>query len=636
MSRRPLPPELADRHAPAAPVDRAGHEVMAADAGAAQDAGSATGVAWDLSALYAGPDDPALDRDLAESLRRAQAFETAYRGKIAVDGGPSAETVLAALIELESLSEQADRPLAYAFLRHAAKTDVPEHGALKSRVQEARAAVNKHLIFFDLEWTRVAEDAARRIGDHPSLAKYRHNLAVRRMWAPHQLGEAEEKILEEKYLTGRAAFVRLFDDTVSTLKLTFTHGGNTEVLGVQRIISKLYDPDRSVRIAAHKGLTEGLAANSRLLGYILNTIAADHKIDCSLRRYPTMMTSRNLSNEIDEAGVEALMSAVERNTGMVHRYYRLKGRLVGLDKLYDYDRYAPVGGDLPKVPWSEARAIVQESYTAFHPEAGRIVAEFFDKRWIDAELRAGKRTGAFSSPAVPSAHPYILMSYTDKLRDVMTLAHELGHGVHQYLSRQVGYLECGTPLTTAEMASVFGEFLTFRRLLERHPDPATRLALLCSKIEDAFSTVFRQVVLTRFEQSVHKNRRESGELSADRMCALWLEANRPMFGTSVELTEGYGWWWSYIGHFINSPFYCYAYAFGELLVLALLQKYKQEGAGFAPRYMDLLSRGGSDAPPALLARMGVDITDPRFWDGGLGLLDGMVTEAEAAAAALGR
>ena len=343
------------------------------------------------------------------------------------------------------------------------------------------------------------------------------------------------------------------------------------------------------------------------------------------------MAPRHLANEISDTVVEALMTAAERHHATVQRYYRLKGRLLGVEPLYDYDRYAPLFPDQPECDWPQAHRIVQESYQAFSPRAGAIIREFFDKKWIDAELRPGKRGGAFSSSAVPSVHPYILMNYTDKLRDVMTLAHELGHGLHQYLSRPIGYLQCDTPLTTAETASVFGEMLTFHRLLELYPDPRTRLAMLCSKIEDGFATVFRQVVLTRFEQSLHKARREQGELTTEQINDLWLAANRPMHGDVVRLSDGYGWWWLYIGHFIHVPFYCYAYAFGELLVLALVQKYKQEGAAFVPRYLELLSAGGSEAPHILLAKMGVDVNDPGFWELGLRLLGEMVSEAEALA-----
>jgi oligoendopeptidase F len=347
------------------------------------------------------------------------------------------------------------------------------------------------------------------------------------------------------------------------------------------------------------------------------------------------MAPRHLANEIDGKVVDALLTATERHHATVQRYYKLKGRLLGLEQLYDYDRYAPLFRDQTAIDWPTARRIVQESYEAFSPRAGDVVRQFFDKKWIDAELRPGKRGGAFSASAVPSAHPYILMSYTDKLRDVMTLAHELGHGLHQYLSRGVGYLQCDTPLTTAETASVFGEMLTFKRLQQLYPDPKTRLAMLCGKIEDGFATVFRQVVLTRFEQSVHKARQEEGELATDRINELWMRANQPMHGDVVKMTDGYAWWWAYIGHFVHVPFYCYAYSFGELLVLALVKKYEQEGAAFVPKYLEMLASGGSEAPHVLVGRLGVDVNDPAFWELGLQLLGDMVAEAEKLAAQLG-
>jgi oligoendopeptidase F len=418
------------------------------------------------------------------------------------------------------------------------------------------------------------------------------------------------------------------------LEFPFETPAGVETLSQQEILAKLYDPDRKIRQAGAKGLTRGLQDNARLLTFIFNNLVLDHHSDCRLRHYEHFMQARHLANEISDKVVEALMTAVERNHSVVQRYYRLKGKLLRLDPLYDYDRYAPLFPDLPECTWPQARQTVQESYQAFSPRAGSIIREFFDKSWIDAELRPGKRGGAFSSSAVPSAHPYILMNYTDKLRDVMTLAHELGHGLHQYLSRPVGYLQCDTPLTTAEMASVFGEMLTFQRLLEMYREPRIRLALLCSKIEDGFATVFRQVVLTRFEQSLHQARQDQGELPTDKINDLWMQANKPMHGDVVRLTDDYCWWWLYIGHFIHVPFYCYAYAFGELLVLALVQKYKQEGASFVPRYLDLLASGGSDAPHVLLGKLGVDVNDPAFWDLGLRLLDGMVAEAETLAGKL--
>jgi oligoendopeptidase F len=597
-------------------------------------ASSADSVVWDLSDLYAGVDDPRLGADLDSALQRARAFEARYRGHIDVPGGPPADFLLGAVRELEGLAEQMDRPAVFAGLLHAARTDDPRHGALLTRTREQRTVINKHLIFFDLEWVKLPDEPARALARHPNLARYRHYLEQKRAWRPHFLSEPEEKILEEKAVTGRAAFVRLFDETVAAMQFPFEHGGETHRLSQQQILAKLYDADRTVRLAAATGLTKGLQENARLLTYVFNNLVLDHKSDCELRHFDNPMAPRHLANEISDTVVEALMTAAERHHGTVQRYYRLKGRLLGLEPLYDYDRYAPLFPDMPECDWPTARRTVEESYEAFSPRAGSIIREFFDKSWIDAELRDGKRGGAFSSSAVPSAHPYILMNFTDKLRDVMTLAHELGHGLHQYLSRRVGYLQCDTPLTTAEMASVFGEMLTFQRLLQTYPDPKTRLGLLCSKIEDGFATVFRQVVLTRFEQALHKARRERGELTTDDVNKLWLDANRPMHGDVVRLTDGYAWWWLYIGHFVHVPFYCYAYAFGELLVLALVQKYREEGPGFVPRYLELLSAGGSDAPHVLLGKLGVDVNDPDFWSLGLRLLDGMVSEAEALAAQL--
>jgi oligoendopeptidase F len=594
----------------------------------ARPSSSANHVAWNLGDLYAGVDDPQITQDLQTAHERAQAFETTYRGRIDVPGGPAPDYLRAALDEMESLSEQMDRPLIFAMLLHSAKTDEPRHGALLSRTREQRTVINKHLIFFDLEWVKVPDESARALSTAPQLAKYRHYLEQKRAWRPHYLSEPEEKILEEKSVTGRAAFVRLFDETVASVSFPFTHDGKSEGLSLQEINTKLYDADRSVRQAAASGITKGLQDNARLLTYVFNTLVLDHRADCNLRHFDSPMGPRHLANEISDRVVNALLTATERHHATVQRYYRLKGQLLGLEPLCDYDRYAPLFSDMPAVDWPTARSIVEESYQAFSPKAGEIIHTFFDRHWIDAELRPGKRSGAFSSSTVPSVHPYILMSYTDKLRDVMTLAHELGHGLHQYLSRPIGYLQCDTPLTTAEMASVFGEMLTFQRLLQRYPDPRIRLAMLCSKIEDGFATVFRQVVLTRFEQALHQARQDEGELTTERVNELWLAANRPMHGEVVRLTEGYAWWWLYIGHFIHVPFYCYAYAFGELLVLALVQKYKQEGPAFVPQYLNLLASGGSDAPHVLLGRLGVDVNDPAFWELGLRLLGDMVNEAE--------
>jgi oligoendopeptidase F len=593
---------------------------------------SAAGIRWDLRELYQNADDPAIDSDLAKTLRRAKAFEKKYRGKIQALKPAQAKRLLKAIVELESLYERMDRPMVFAMLLHSGKTDDPTHGALLSRTQEQRTKINKHLIFFDLEWVKLGQSTAKKLIGRPCLKKYRHWLQQKRVWKPYYLSEPEEKILDVKSMTGRTAFGRLFEETTASMMCPFRHDGAMSELSVQEILAKLYDPDRSVRQAAAEGLSKALQGQSRLLTFLFNMVVLDHQTDCQLRQYPNVMAARNLANEISDEVVEALLSATEKHYSLVQRYYRLKGRLLKIDKLYDYDRYAPLSGEMPKCAWPTARGIVQESYDAFSPDAGSIVRMFFEKNWIDAELRAGKRGGAFSSSGVPSVHPYILMNFTERLRDVMTLAHELGHGVHQFLSRGQGYLQCDTPLTTAEMASVFGEMLTFRRLLERYPEPNQRLGLLCGKIEDAFATVFRQVVLTRFEQNLHAARASQGELSPDHFNELWMKANQAMFADVVEFTPGYACWWSYIGHFIRSPFYCYAYPFGELLVMALYQKYKQDGECFVPKYLDLLSSGGSDAPSALLEKLDVDVTDPGFWELGLNLLGDMVTGAEALAA----
>ncbi|MSR32653.1 MAG: M3 family oligoendopeptidase [Gemmataceae bacterium] len=589
---------------------------------------SAMGVTWDLSDLYGSVADPQLERDLAMAHERALAFSQTYRGTIRLMEKKDAAVLAGALSELESLFEKMDKPAIYASLLHAAKLDDPSHGALVARTREERTRINQLLLFFELEWVVVPEEHFHQLLAEPVLQKYRHYLEHKRVWKPHFLTEPEEKVIDQKNLTGRAAFVRLFDESVAAITYPF----GEEKLTFQKINAKLYDPDREARRRAAGGITQGLKEHNRLLTYLFNTLVVDHQYDCEMRSFADPMQPRHLANETNQALVDALMTSVEKHYPLVGRYYRLKKKLLGLEELEDFDRYAPIRGELPEVAWSDAAKLVRDSYHAFSPQAGEVVDLFFDKHWIDAELRGGKRGGAFSSSAVPSAHPYILMSYTGKMRDVATLAHELGHGLHQYLSRRMGYLQCDTPLTTAETASVFGEMLVFQKLLGQNQDPKVRLALLCGKIEDAFATVFRQVVLTRFEQSLHQARKKEGELPATRLNELWLNANQAMFGDSVRLGEGYSWWWSYIGHFIHSPFYCYAYSFGELLVLALVEKYRQEGQAFAPKYLDMLSRGGSESPVDLLARMGIDLTDPGFWNLGLKLLSCMVEEAEKLAA----
>ena len=592
---------------------------------ASDSAGLAAGVRWDLSDLYPEPAEAAIERDLDAAEAAARQFAERYRGRVAT---LEPSELAGALDQLERLLEPPGRAGAYASLRFAANTAVPAHGALLQRVQERGSAVRNAIVFFQLEWVALDDARAAALLADPALARRRHLLAAMRRYRPHVLSEPEERILEELANTGERAWSRLFDEILAAARFRVQEGGETKELSEEETLSQLYDPARERRRAAAAGLSEGLKRHSHVLAFVFNTLVQGKATEDRLRSYADPLASRHLSNEIDAACVEALLGASERAFPVVQRYYRLKARLLGLDALLDYDRYAPVGEAPARVPFEDARRIVLDAYRDFSPELAELAGRFFERRWIDAELRPGKRGGAFSASTVPSVHPYVLLNYTGTLRDVMTVAHELGHGVHQTLAREQGLFEQDTPLTLAETASVFGEMLVFRRLLREESDPKTRLALLCGKIEDAFATVFRQVVMTRFEEKLHAARRSEGELPIERINALWLEANAPMHGDAVRLTDDYGWWWLYIPHFVHSPFYCYAYAFGELLVLALLRRYDEEGAGFVPRYLGLLRAGGSDAPAALLAKLGLDVADLRFWDGGLAVLESMVAEAE--------
>jgi oligoendopeptidase F len=499
-------------------------------------------------------------------------------------------------------------------------------------VQERCSEIRNALIFFELEWVAVdSATADARLADS-ALAKRRHLLSAMRRYRRHVLSEPEEKILEATANTGRRAFGRLFDELLAAMRFRIERDDAEQELGEEEVLALLYDADRETRRAAAKSLTQGLMENARPLAFIFNTLVQDKAVDDRLRHYERAIDSRNLANEIDNVSVDSLLSACVDRYPLVARYYTLKARLLGLPRLEDFDRYAPINAESSYRSFDAARTIVLDAYGDFAPELSSIARRFFDERWIDAELRTGKRGGAFCAATLPSLHPYVLLNYTGNLRDVMTVAHELGHGVHQSLAAKQGLFEQDTPLTTAETASVFGEMLVFRRLMKEENDPAVRLALLCGKIEDAFATVFRQVAMTRFEESLHSERRSAGELPLDRVNELWLAANAPMFGDSVALSEDYAWWWLYIPHFVHSPFYCYAYAYGELLVLALLRRYDEEGAAFVPRYLDLLRSGGSDTPAALLTRIGLDVTDSAFWDGGLALLEDMVAQAEDIAA----
>ncbi len=578
------------------------------------------GVIWKLEDLYNGPGDPALEADRNWCREEADRFAADYRGRV---GALSSRELLDAITRMEVLQEKARRGAAFAFLNFSTQTQDPAASSLMQSYQEFYSALHRDTLFFGLEWTQLDDERARRYLEDPVLSRYRHHLELLRRYKPHMLTEAEERLLAEKEPAAGSAWSTLFDKVTSHLRFGDRKRTQSEVL------SDLYRPDRDVRKEAARELTEGLDGVLHVLTHTFNTILLDKAISDRIRKYPHWLSARNLDNEADDGMVEALAGAVSSRYDMVHRYYGLKAKLLGHDTLYDYDRYAPIPGLPDQVfSWDEARETVLTAYGSFSPEMADIARRFFEERWIHAPVLPGKRAGAFSHSTVPSAHPYVLLNYTGKHRDVTTLAHELGHGVHQYLAREQGLFNGDTPLTTAETASVFGEMLVFRHLLGKIRSPRERLALLCGKLEDAFATIFRQVSMNRFEDAVHKERREKGELSAERIADLWMQTQQPMFGDSVTLLEHYRTWWSYIPHFVHTPGYVYAYAFGELLVFALYRQYQERGESFVPMYFELLRSGGKAAPNELLRPFGIDLGDPDFWLTGLRVLEGLLEEAE--------
>jgi oligoendopeptidase F len=593
-------------------------------------ASSAAGITWDLGELFASHDDPAIDASLGDILARADAFAARFRGTICIPGGPGPEHLLAAVQELEALDDAMSRVGSYAALLYATDTLRPEHQALQQKVEQRLTEVRNRLLFFDLEWMDLDDEAAGRLIEAPELRGYRHYLQVARRYRPHKLSEPEEKLVNEKDNTGRNAFGRLFTELIASLSFPIERDGRRQDLTLSEALALLYRPERDLRRRAMTTIFDVLSKNGLVLALTYDTLLQDHQTMDRLRRFADPMAERHLANEIDAAAVERMLAVTEANTGIAQAYFRLKARLLGLDRLALYDQYAPVGGPLPPCTFDRARAAILEAFDRFAPAFREIAAEAFERRWIDAELRRGKRGGAFCASPSPGLHPYILCNYTDNLRDVMTVAHELGHGLHGALARKQTPFNYSGPLTMAEAASVFAEFLVFDHLLWTEPDPRVRLALVCGKIEDAFATVFRQAVLTRFEQAVFAGRMD-GRLTAEALGRAWLEANGRYYGDAVELPDGYRWGWSYIPHFIHTRFYCYAYVFGELLVLSLYRMYKEQGAAFVPRYIALLEAGGSDAPEALLAPLGVDVRDPGFWQKGFDEIRGLVERAESLA-----
>jgi oligoendopeptidase F len=578
-------------------------------------------IVWDLSDLYTSTDDPAINYDLDQADADADQLATGYRGRIAELDAAQVQQMLTTYEQINERSRKVD---AYAYLNWTADTGDPARGALLQKSIERGSRLGQKLVFLELELAAAPDNAAQAWLADPALTRYRHWIEMVRRFRPHLLTEPEEKILAEKAVTGRSAWDRFFDEVHSAARYEF----DGQELSRDQILTKLYSPDRAVRQRAAASVTAGLEKLRRTTTYVFNTILADKASDDRLRNYPTWVTARNMANQVDDRVVDALIEAVTARYDIVARYYRLKRRLLGLDELFDYDRYAPLPAADRHYPWDEAREIVLNAYGRFSPRMADVAGMFFERHWIDAALRPGKLGGAFSHSVVPSVHPYILVNYEARPRDVMTLAHELGHGVHQKLAGVQGLLQADTPLTTAETASVFGEMLVFQNLMARETDPQVRLAMLTSKIEDSFATAFRQIAMNRFEHAIHTTRRAKGELPTERFNELWLAMQSAMFGDSITLTDGYGLWWSYIPHFIGAPGYVYAYAFGELLVLALYARYQQDGPGFADAYLEMLAAGGSNWPREIVNPLGVDLTDLGFWHQGLQILDGMVAEAE--------
>lgn len=578
-------------------------------------------VKWSLDDIYRGSEDPKFQTDIDSATRAARQFRDKYHGKVA---SLDAQGLHDAVAELEKLTADLMRPSIFAMLRYATDTADPARGALRQKLMELSTVVSAETLFFVLEWVAVDDETAEKLLEDPVLENYRHHLRSERRYRPYVLSEPEERIMAEKAATSESAWARLFEELTAEIYPVID---GEEVLWEQAM-ALLQQPDRDLRRRAAEAITAALEPGLRTRAFIMNTILLDHATNDRLHNYPTWLSAMNLYNEASDESVNALVNAVTKRYDMPQRYYALKARLLGLDKLADYDRMAPISSEETFLPWDDARSLVLGAYSSFSGEAGNIVGQFFDKAWIHAASGPTKMTGAFCMTTIPECHPYVLLSYTGERRSVLTLAHELGHALHGYLAGEQTLFNAETPLTLAETASVFGEALTFGRLLESEPDPKRRLDLLVGRLDDAVATVFRQIAFNRFEDAIHTARRTHGELSVEAISALWRKTQTAVLGEAVELTDGYGIWWSYIPHFIRTPGYVYAYAFGFLFSLAIYNRYLNEGEALIEPYFSLLRAGGSDSPEALAKRVGLDVADPKFWEGGLDSLDALLTEAE--------
>jgi oligoendopeptidase F len=583
---------------------------------------------WALADLYEGPESPKLKADLATSERAAEAMQERYAGKLAglLDSGKGGAALAQAVREFEALNDIMGRIVSYSSLLYAADTSDPKRQKFFGDIQEKITAISSKLLFFPLELNRLDDAALETAMANSELGHYRPWLEDLRKEKPYQLDDKLEQLFHEKAVTSRGAWDRLFNETMTALRFK-TDG---DKLSLEPTLNRLLDPDEKKRREAAEALAKVFKSNVRLFTLITNTLAKDKEISDRWRGFVDVADSRHLANRVEKEVVDALVAAVrEAYPRISHRYYAMKAKWLGKKRLAYWDRNAPLPEEPRQViPWDDAQKTVLTAYGNFSPRMADIANQFFAKSWIDAPVREGKSPGAFSHPTVPSAHPYILLNYQGKPRDVMTLAHELGHGVHQVLANVQGPLMAPTPLTLAETASVFGEMLTFRALLKQAPTRRERKALLASKVEDMINTVVRQIAFYNFERSVHTERRD-GELTSERLGEIWMEVQAESLGPAIDLKSGYETFWCYIPHFIHAPFYVYAYAFGDCLVNSLYAVYEKADKGFAERYLDMLAAGGTKHHKELLAPFGLDATDPNFWSMGLKVIEGLIDELEA-------
>jgi len=590
---------------------------------------TAADVAWNLDDLVSGEGEVGVDALLDDARDRADAIAARYRGQIeSLDAAALADL----MHEVATVSDLLGRAGSYAGLQFAVDTTNPSHGALLSRTEERATAISNELLFVELEWAALSDAHVEQLLVDSVLDFCRYHLESARRYRPHLLAEPEERILADKAVTGRNAWSRLFSELTSTLNVEV----DGETVSLEEGLSRLMSPERDVRRASAEAVTAALTPGLRTRAFVYNTLLSDKAVDDRLRHFENWLASRNLENQASDESVQALIEAVVARYDIPQRWYRLKARLLGVERLADYDRNAPIATSEDTFGWAHARELVLDAYSSFSGEMADVVRRFFDDSWIDAPVRPGKRPGAFCAYTVPSHHPYLLLNWTARRRDVLTLAHELGHGVHAYLARGQGVFHQSTPLTLAETASVFGETVTFGRLLAETKEPNARLALVAESLEGQIATVFRQIAMSRFEEQSHTERRERGELSTDRFGEIWHDSQTEMLGDAVEITPGYRDWWSYVPHFIGTPGYVYAYAYGQLLALSVYRQYEERGADFVPSYVELLSRGGSAPPEELGKVVGVDLADPGFWDGGLRIVEEQLEAAEAAARDAGR